>query len=71
MGRSAKDEEGGGGRGGGGNNSSWLGAGLISEITVYIALRVIEIIFFGFTFVMPVCLLIHTTLLSVRHTNLK
>ena len=47
MGRSAKDEEGGGGRGGGGNNSSWLGAGLISELTAYIAFHFLEIIFFG------------------------
>jgi len=49
MCRSAKDEEGRGrgGGGGGGNNSSSLGAGLISEITVYIAFHFIEVIFFG------------------------
>jgi hypothetical protein len=49
MSRSAKDEEEGGGKGEGGrgNNSFLLGAGLISEFTLYIAFHFIEVIFFG------------------------
>jgi len=43
MSRGAKYEEG----GGEGNNSSSLGAGLISELTVYIAFRFTGVIFFG------------------------